>query len=75
MIKIIQMEEGGRREQKMVAHWNKCATWENYKCLKTEVYNESAFSSITIASLFWYENTINCPIKSKELDLIKWLVY
>lgn len=59
----------------MIAHWNKCATWENYKCLKTGVYNESAFSSITIASLFWGKDTINCPIKSKELDLIRWVVY
>ena len=43
----------------MIAHWNKCATWENYKCLKTGVYNESAFSSITIASLFQCKDTIN----------------
>ena len=75
MRKMLQMGEGGRREQKMIAHWNKCAPWENYKCLKTGVYNESAFSSIAIASLFWGENTINYPIKSKELDLIRWVVY
>lgn len=78
LIKLLKNEKtSGEREgeEKMIAHWNKCVTWENFKYLKMEVYNESAFSSITTVSLFWCKNTINCPITFKQLDLIRWVAY
>lgn len=61
-----KLREGGRRELKMIAHWNKCATWENYKCLKTGICNESTLRSRTGASLIWCRHTINQPTKPER---------
>lgn len=67
--------ERGRRELRMIARWNKCATWGNYKCLKTGVCNESALRSRTRRPLFQCRNTVKRPLKPEELDLIRWVVY